>query len=425
MLGTDSDPPLLLALGRPPFPAVGRRVLIAASGGPDSTALLVAAVEAGHQVIAAHFDHALRDGSSVVAERVGALCAGLGVELIAERRALAMPRGSIQAAARALRYEFFERARTVARADSVALAHTADDVVEGAVLHLMRGCGLAGMRGMPAERGAFVRPWLGVWRSQILEFLSRRAVASFDDPANSDTRHARVRVRRLLPQLEHDLPGIVRRFHAAAMRASSLHDSAVAAASAALEGGAPTDAELRSLPENEAYEILKLLFGRAGGAQPGLSRAQLDAMLRLTDGRRGGRGVDLPGGMRFRVVGHRVEIVSATRAGRRPARESRLEVKRCEGCGDDEAAHLRLDLDLHLGFRRPGLRMRPAGGRGTRKLQDILVDARVPREERDGWPLVFAGDRLAWVPGIAVDRDHVSAPGEQCQHVSITPKPVR
>jgi tRNA(Ile)-lysidine synthase len=67
--------------------------------------------------------------------------------------------------------------------------------------------------------------------------------------------------------------------------------------------------------------------------------------------------------------------------------------------------------------------MRPRGGRGTRKLQDIFVDARVPREERDLWPLVFAGDRLAWVPGVAVDADLASADGAAAQHVSVTPSP--
>jgi tRNA(Ile)-lysidine synthetase-like protein len=68
--------------------------------------------------------------------------------------------------------------------------------------------------------------------------------------------------------------------------------------------------------------------------------------------------------------------------------------------------------------------MRPLGGRGTRKVQDIFVDARVPREERDGWPLVFAGERLAWIPGIAVDSDLVSPPGERALHVAILPMPV-
>ena len=182
---------------------------------------------------------------------------------------------------------------------------------------------------------------------------------------------------------------------------------------------APTDAEVRALPEPAAFELLKLVYSRAGGAEPGLSRSQLAAMRRVADGRRGGRGIDLPGGLRFRVVDHVVEVVPSRQTGPALARDVRLEVRPCHGCRDGAAAHLRLGLDLRVGFRRPGLRMRPAGGRGTRKLHDILIDAHVPREERDAWPLVFAGENLAWVPGVAVDRDHASAPGKLCQHVTV------
>jgi tRNA(Ile)-lysidine synthetase-like protein len=67
--------------------------------------------------------------------------------------------------------------------------------------------------------------------------------------------------------------------------------------------------------------------------------------------------------------------------------------------------------------------MRPAGGRGTRKLQDIFVDARVPREDRDSWPLVFAGERLAWVPGVAVEADLAASRGVTSQHVAVVPMP--
>src|SRR5207237_8031479 len=102
----------------------------------------------------------------------------------------------------------------------------------------------------------------------------------------------------------------------------------------------------------------------------------------------------------------------------------RLEVRSCAGCDDRDAVHLRAGLQLHVGFRRPGLRLRPAGGRGTRKLQDIFVDARVPREDRDAWPLVFAGDSLAWLPGQAVAADLVPASGRPPPHVALTPMPV-
>src|SRR4029077_1561443 len=193
------------------------RLVVAVSGGPDSTALLLALHEAGYDLVAAHYDHALREGSEVPARQVAELCARLSVPLISERRTEPLPKGSLQAAARTLRYAFLERARVQANADVVALAHTADDVVEGVVLHLLRGCGLAGLRGMPARRGRYVRPMTGIWREEVREFLSRRGILAYEDPANTDTRFARVRARLLiLPAMERDRPGITKRLHAAA-----------------------------------------------------------------------------------------------------------------------------------------------------------------------------------------------------------------
>jgi len=204
---------------------VWNRVVVAVSGGPDSTALLIALHESGHDLVAAHYDHALREGSDAVARQVAALCERLGVRLITERRSEPLAKGSLQAAARALRYAFLDRARAESGADVVALAHTADDLVEGVVLHLLRGCGLAGFRGMPARRGHYVRPFLNVWKSDVREFLKVRGVVPHEDPANLDTRYARVRARlQILPALERDRPGIKTRFHMAAPAASACQD---------------------------------------------------------------------------------------------------------------------------------------------------------------------------------------------------------
>ncbi len=388
--------------------------------------MLVAALESGLDVVAAHYDHALRPGSDEVAGQVHALCRRLGVDLVMERRTEAMPRGSVQAGARKLRYSFLDRAANESGAGAVALAHTADDLVEGVVIHMQRGCGLAGFRGMPATRGHYVRPWLNVWRSEVVEFLRRRDIVTHADPSNVDRKHARVRVRLdVLPALERDRPGILKRFHSAALQASRLHDSAVARALSAVDRGPLTAARVRALPEPVATEVLAILYRRAGGAEPGLSRSNLDSMLRLVGGGRGGRGVDLPRGLRFRIVGDLMQITRSPSGGDSTSTAPRLAVKACDGCSDDHVAHLRDGLDLRLGFRTPGLRFRPAGGRGTRKLQDVFVDSLVPREERDAWPLVFAGDKLAWVPGVAVDADYASLPGTPSLHVSVDPMPVR
>jgi tRNA(Ile)-lysidine synthase len=424
MLQTHSSEPLIDGIQKSGLIRPGDRVLVAVSGGPDSTALLVAIHELGFDTSAAHFDHALRDGSEKVAEQVGVLCARLGVVVVAERRQAPMPRGSVQAGARTLRYDFLDRARTQGGATVVALAHTADDLVEGAVLHLMRGCGLAGLRGMPASRGAYARPMLAVWRREVVEFLARRGLTAYDDPANADLNFARARVRHeILPALERDRPGIGRRFYAAARRASTVQEAIERQAQALLSAGA-TSLDVARMPGPVAVELMKLLYSSAGGVQPALSRAHLTSMLRLAGGGPGGRGVDLPGGRRFRIVGNHMEVV-APKVTRAQGGKPHLDVRRCSGCDDPNAAHLRPEARVHVGFRRPGLRMRPAGGSGSRKLQDIMVDARIPREDRDAWPLVFAGDRLAWVPGIAVDADLASVAGEPALHVAISPMPDR
>ena len=391
--------------------AKGERLLVAFSGGHDSTALLLALREEGHDIVAAHYDHALQEGSALVVDHVRHLCEMLGVRLIIERRSSPLARGSVQAAARTLRYEFLERAAADVSAAKIALAHTADDLVEGAAMHLLRGCGLAGLRGMPARRGRFVRPLLSVWRSDVMAYLESRGVVALEDPANSNLSYARVRMRKLvLPALERDRPGIVRRLHAAASSAAAMHESISAQA-----GGTRSREAIKSMTPAIAGECMRTLYAEAGGRLPSLSRRQLEAMVRLTAGERGGTGIDLPGGLRFRVVGSRVEVVP-----RVPLLvEAVLSVRSCTGCSESGAVHLKPGLELTLGHRRPGLRMRPAGGAGTRKLQDILVDARVPREERDVLPLVFAGDRLAWVPGVAIDRDLRSAPGETALHVTL------
>ena len=393
----------------------GSRVVAAVSGGPDSTALLIWLVESGVDVLAAHYDHALRPGSEADVDGVAVLCNRLGVPLVAERRSAPLPAGSLQAAARALRYGFLERARRTAGRELLCLGHTADDVVEGAVLHLLRGAGLAGMRGMPERRLHVVRPLLHVWRVEIERYLAARGVQPLRDPANADTeRFARARVRHLLlPALERDRPGIGLRLRADEAGAAALQERVEREGERC--GG--DRAALRRAPRAVRMEAYRRLYGRS----PALARPHLEAMDRLTLRGRTGAGLDLPAGARFRVEPDRVSIdVAVPHAPQPPA----IAVRPCAGCADPGAAHLRPGPRLWVGYRSPGLRMRPVGSPGTRKLQDILTDAKVPRHLRDHLPLVFADDRLAWVPGIAVDADAAAPPGAQAWHVSLVPHPV-
>src|SRR5262249_15222845 len=123
-----------------------------------------------------------------------------------------------------------------------------------------------------------------------------------------------------------------------------------------------------------------------------------------------------PGRLRLRVQPDRVSVDVAVLTEPAPPR---LAVRACNGCAEPGSAHLRPGMELTLGYRRPGLRMRPLGAPGSRQLQDVLTDAQVPRHLRDRLPLVFADGRLAWVPGIAVDGDCAAPWGGAAAHVTI------
>src|SRR5258708_16211898 len=144
---------------------------------------------------------------------------------------------------------------------------------------------------------------------------------------------------------------------------------------ALLAAGMPSAPEVAKLREPVAVELMKALYSRAGGSQPALSRAHLGAMLDLVRGGRGGRGVDLPRGLRFRIVGTYMEVMAPATGSARPP----LDIKSCAGCDDANAAHPRPGLHLHLGFRPPALRIPPAGRMGSPPRQAILCRARLPR----------------------------------------------
>jgi tRNA(Ile)-lysidine synthase len=394
-------------------------MLVALSGGPDSTALLLGLRECGVPVVAGHFDHALRAASSQEAVRVAELCRSLGVELVSARRTAPLVRGSLQASARAARYQFLLEAQAATGLASIALGHTADDRVEGALLHLLRGSGLAGMRGMPARRGPFVRPLLDCWRSQVEDYLLSHQVEPLRDPSNLDLRYARVRVRlELLPQLERDRPGLTRHLHGAALQAAR-GQAELEAAAAELVGSSGSQVSLQALRQASMpvrAEVFRGLYGELTGSRPGLHRGHLWALSRLAVSGRSGDSIDLPGGIRARRGYEVLEVTSAVQLDRPPAT---LRTRSCGGCANTLAGHFRPGARLELGTRRPGLRMRPLPGGRTRKLQDILVDAKVPRHLRDSLPLVFADGELAWVPGIALDSRWASVGGALSIHAEV------
>jgi tRNA(Ile)-lysidine synthase len=213
-----SHPPSLLTLARRALLEEcgverGSSLLIAVSGGTDSTALLhVLALLQPKLRLSLHacgVDHGLRPEASAELGLAAGLAHDLGIAF--ERVELQLRTGAnLQARARDARYEALERVREVNGLDAIATAHQADDRAETVLIRLLRGAPADGLAVLPARSGTRVRPLLRAGRADVLRHLERHRLPHATDPSNRDARFLRVRVRHeVLPLLTALSPAIV------------------------------------------------------------------------------------------------------------------------------------------------------------------------------------------------------------------------
>jgi tRNA(Ile)-lysidine synthase len=385
----------------------GEPLLVMVSGGGDSVALLDVARRLGADVSALHVNYGLRPDAELDTELVRRLCTEWDVPLTVER--VVLPAGNAQAAARDARYALAER---LASGDYAA-AHTASDQAETVLYRLAVSPGSRALHGMLARRGRLVRPLLSVIRAELRDYLRARGLEWREDPSNSDRRFARARVR-------HDVLDALRELSPAAERTiaetarqlrdeAEVLDAAVAAALEELGGGPAISLEaLAEQPPALRRLVLRALAERTAGKRP-LSRRDADEILAL--GRLGTKTVDLGGGLRavaeygtlrFTRAGaaEPPAPVELTVPGR--ARFGDWELEAALGApGDVTVAEVGPELTVRAW--REGDRMRPAGLGGSKSLQDLFTDRKVPRALRHSLPVVETGGAIVWVAGVAVD----------------------
>ncbi|WP_183391508.1 tRNA lysidine(34) synthetase TilS [Kineococcus radiotolerans] len=305
----------------------GGLVLVACSGGADSLALAAAtAVEApaaGLRAGLVTVDHGLHPASAAVAATVLEQGRGLGLDPVRATRVDVGRTGGPEAAARTARYAALRAAAEELGALAVLLGHTLDDQAETVLLGLARGSGTRSLAGMPAVRGPFRRPLLGVERAVVRAACAAEGLQPWADPANADRALARARVRHdVLPLLEDRLgPGVAR---ALARTARAARDDAdaldeIAAASDPFTGGAAAVADL--LPARPALRRRWLRAAALGAGCPAgaLTAAHVDALEALLLDWRGQGPVHLPGGASgVRTCGRLVLSPGAPPRGRTP-----------------------------------------------------------------------------------------------------------
>jgi tRNA(Ile)-lysidine synthase len=444
----------------------GARVVAGVSGGSDSVALahLLKELDASADLRVtgvAHFNHQLRPAAGDeerfvmrVADAIDRPCFVDRGDVAARAR---QERRSIEDAARASRYEFFERARAHFDADWIALGHTRDDQAETFLLRLLRGAGLRGLAAMYPRNGAIVRPLIECRRHELREWLVDRGLAFVDDESNADVTIPRNRVRaELLPLLESRFnPAIVDVLaDEAGLAREAWETIEVAADEIAARIVQGTDrsrtldiAELGDVPLALRRVVLWRAMTEIAGARA-VGFEHVAAALRLLDADSPAV-LDAPGqkleriGGRLVLTGRPTNTVGRWESANRPnpehvknASDTNLfryslsipgEVVLAEaGCavsaepapvpdpadgraimGNGALAFVRGDLcrgQLSIRNRRPGDRFRPVGVGGRKKLQDFFVDRKVRRADRDRVPIVVDGtDRIVWVAGYGID----------------------
>lgn len=408
------------------------RVLVACSGGGDSTALTIAFADLralGFEVSCAHVNHRLRgeesDGDEAFVRELGRT---LQLETEIADGALSpesIRRVGVEAAAREIREQRLQEIRQRTGADLIATAHQMSDQAETVLMRLASGTGIQGLRAIhPVREDGFIRPLLEVTREEIERFLAERGVDPRRDSSNDDMRFVRNRVRRALHDLGPDaIRGISQVAREATTLWSSLDRQIDLAESKTVISVSEHETRFSALPDDPwiARALLLRHIRRLASARD-LSSENLSRIVEWSADRRrvtvtkdlellrthgaialrrrdfpppppyevaltAGRTAELPEGKQIRV----------TRLASRPDELADAEHTRQVFSVDSNAVPSFL-----VRSRRPGDRFRPLGLGGTRKVKDILIDRKIDPDDRDRLPILVCNGEIVWIAGVGV-----------------------
>jgi len=427
-------------------------LLVGVSGGPDSVCLLHVLLQMkdrlGLRLHVAHLNHLLRGAESDAdAEYVSQLAWHLGVAATIERRDIrayrAERRCSLEEAAREVRYNFFAEVAQAIGADTVAVGHNADDQIETILMHLVRGSGLSGLRGMQRltiwRSGSgfplrIIRPLLEVGREETESYCAAQGLAPRWDSSNRLPTYLRNRIRsELIPLLRQYNPNIRATLLRIAHAADAEHNfwqREVAQVWSNIVSEQPNGIALdneafSALPPALKRHLLRSALQHLLGDLDEVKSFHIESLMKAL-AQPAGKRLSLPrdlsfyGDYRYSAITreaatcpfpalsgeHRLNIPGETTLPGWQVTASILECHPGEGTEHDFRAYLDLDVtgrELFLRGRRPGDRFQPLGLAEPKKLQDFMVDAKIPRSWRSRVPLVCSAQHIIWVVGWRID----------------------
>ncbi len=428
--------------------------IIGFSGGPDSLALLhiLRQLLPAQQLVVAHLDHALRPTSAGESKIVARMASGLNFRMERVDVAnLAAAKGiTIEEAGRMARYSFLARIARQEGAESIVVGHNADDQAETILMHILRGSGLAGLRGMqpasplPGLEGLWLlRPLLDATRAEIEAYCLEQGLEPIIDASNMDQSFFRNRLRHdLLPALESYSPQVRQRL---------LEMADIVAADEQLLSFLTEGTWHEVLTSQTAGQVMfrltawrtldlslrrRLLRRAIAEIRPGLSDVSfrtLESARRVAETGKTGSKASISGGLMLQVSYDQLII------GNGPVEDS-IESPRlpsldpvplpipgsvdlldgwritAEWAASADTASIRVNPDPWTAFaaldsldaltvraRTPGERIHPLGLGGQTKVKEIMIDRKIPAGTRDRWPLIAIPQHAVWIAGHVLD----------------------
>lgn len=415
------------------------KIVAACSGGPDSLALVHILHSLSGQykfkIAVAHVDHMIRgEQSAADAAFVAEFCAEYGLPCYTTAvnvpEAVKASGRSLEEEAREQRYAFLRKVAADLGGAKIATGHHSDDQAETVIINLLRGAGSGGLRGMQAANGSIIRPLLTVSRREIEAYCQQYRLTPRLDITNFETDFLRNRVRlQLLPLLEKEYnPSIKDTILRTAAVVGEQYDYIYKSARqlwpevvSAEQGTYSVDCQ-KLLNQHIALqrELLRLTVEKKQGNLKGITFYHVERLVIMAKNAAVGSVIELPGrllvkkgyhellvGWKPMITAEPVPVTNLAIPGTTCIEQLALKVTaeifsarpekhgRQVGVFDWQS----LELPLYVRTRLPGDRFKPLGLKGTKKLKDFFIDAKIPQEERDNILLVCDEEGIIWVPG--------------------------
>lgn len=405
------------------------KVLIALSGGSDSVCLLHILndlkASMGFEIFACHLNHSIREEADNDCRFAGELCKKLGITFFARKTDIKKTarenKISEELAGRNERYAFFEEISREYGINLIATAHNKNDVAETVLMHIIRGCGIDGLKGIAYKRGKIIRPLLDAEKKDIEAYCVKNGYKFVVDKTNNQDIYTRNKIRLdLIPAICRDFnpaftDTIVKNAENIRDDAEFLNDEALKCYNAVSNGEKVSVLKLKSLPKAMIKRVILIMHEKYFGDNKNMQSCHVESILGLIENGKSGKSVNIDNNTKCVCESGWIYLkpnYEATEEYEYSLNlDEKVHIKECgisvtlkkwTGTGD----RFRFDENdvIFVRNRRRGDVFYPVGMTGKKKLSDYFTDEKIPLSERNKIPIIMCNENIVYIAGRRKDR---------------------